>query len=179
MKKSCSPCFVMCYFPSAFLNSPQRNWQQMCLCGTKTTGRISEWKAVITWKCRETNAGGIWSIWELDRLINFPVVQRICWRPCKHSPPLRSMAFKGISCLFSYRLSLCGFIFYPESRKEKEADDNGTERKRKVRCEAQCGNVKKRKRLGRILSCNSVCVFLSNLLRNPLLCAALRSILLF
>lgn len=56
------------------------------------------------------------------------------------------MAFKGISCLFSYRLSLCGFIFYPESRKEKEADDNGTERKRKVRWEAQCGNVKKRRR---------------------------------
>lgn len=57
-----------------------------------------------------------WSIWEMGQLINFPAEKLICWRPCKHCPPLRSMALKGISCLFSCRLSLCGFISHPESR---------------------------------------------------------------
>lgn len=56
----------------------------------------------------------------MDRLINFPVVRLTRWGPCKHSPPLRSMALEGISCLFSCRLSLCGLIFHPESRAEEE-----------------------------------------------------------
>lgn len=114
--------------------SLHHNWRKSSSDGNRASETEGIWnrKGAITWNGERGENRENGSIWELGRLINFPIAQHICWRPCKHFPPLRSMALKGISCLFSYRLSLCGFISYPESRRRKTRD-NGTEGRKEIK----------------------------------------------